>query len=110
MQSKGLSVGVDLQHHSSKASTLQLSEEKALSFLYSPTLTSIHDYTSLRLRGDKACVMVSNIQELFFICITQNNLDSESIQQDLGEAQLSPRDPKPGAQPLQGMMKGLQVI
>ena len=76
-------------------------DSSALSFLYSPTLTPIHDYTSLRLRGDKACVMVSNMQELFFICITQNNFDSESVQQDLGEAQLSPRDPKPGAQPLQ---------
>ena len=38
LQSKGLSNL--LQHHSSKASILL----KALSFLYSPTLTSIHDY------------------------------------------------------------------
>ena len=76
-------------------------DSSALSFLYSPTLTPIHDYASLRLRGDKACAMVSKMQELFFICVTQNNFDSESIQQDLGEAQLSPRDPKPGAQPLQ---------
>ena len=57
-----------------------------------------------------AGVMVSNMLEFFCMCITQNNFDSESIQQDLGEAQLSPRDPKPGAQPLQGMMKGLQVV
>ena len=33
-----------LQHHSSKASAFWTSWTSALSFLYSPTLTSIHDY------------------------------------------------------------------